>query len=90
MFARGTSCLILQYIYGGGFTGGYSRNPLYSGVDLVTAGVNLKLPIIYVSFNYRHSGHGFLAGKEVLKAGIANIGLHDRELACLYCGVSVF
>lgn len=43
------------------------------------AGIDAGLEVIYVSFNYRHSGHGFLAGKEVLKAGVANIGLHDRE-----------
>jgi carboxylesterase type B len=32
-----------------------------------------------VSFNYRVNGFGFLGGREVKEAGIANLGIHDRE-----------
>ena len=36
-------------------------------------------PVIYISFNYRVNAFGFLAGKEALAGGAANVGLYDRE-----------
>lgn len=38
-------------------------------------------PILGVSINYRVGGWGFLASKEVLEDGSANIGLFDQRLA---------
>lgn len=38
-------------------------------------------PILEVSINYRVGGWGFLASKEVLESGSANIGLFDQRLA---------
>ena len=38
-------------------------------------------PILGVSINYRVGGWGFLASKEVLESGSANIGLFDQRLA---------
>ena len=35
--------------------------------------------MIYVSFNYRVNAFGWLAGKEALAGGAANVGLYDRE-----------
>lgn len=42
--------------------------------------VELNKPIIVVTINYRLMGFGFLASKEVLAAGVANIGLYDQRL----------
>jgi len=38
-------------------------------------------PVIVVSINYRLSGWGFLASKEVVKEGSTNAGLYDQRLA---------
>ena len=35
--------------------------------------------MVYVNFNYRVNGFGWLAGKEALAGGAANVGLYDRE-----------
>ena len=35
--------------------------------------------MIYVNFNYRVNAFGWLAGKEALAGGAANVGLYDRE-----------
>lgn len=50
-----------------------------NGTQIVARSTELNQPILYVSFNYRVGAFGFLAGKEVKEAGIANLGLHDRE-----------
>ena len=41
----------------------------------------LQKPVIYVAINYRLAGFGFLAGKEILADGSANLGLLDQRLA---------
>jgi len=68
---------VIAYIYGGGFATGDAS--LFNASALVSRSVQLGDPVIYVSFNYRVNGFGFLAGKEVKEAGIANLGIHDRE-----------
>ena len=68
---------LLQWIYGGGFTAGDASS--YDGSTVVQRSVELGEPIIYVNFNYRLNGFGFLGGKEALAGGAANIGLYDRE-----------
>jgi carboxylesterase type B len=45
----------------------------------VQRSVQLGEPVIYLTFNYRVNGFGFLAGKEALAGGAANVGLYDRE-----------
>ena len=66
-----------KWVYGGGFTIGDASS--YNGSSLVQRSVELGEPVIYVNFNYRLNALGWLAGKEALAAGSANIGLYDRE-----------
>ncbi|KAG6816185.1 hypothetical protein H0H87_008012 [Tephrocybe sp. NHM501043] len=58
-----------------------SEDCQYDGTTIVSRSVDLKSPVIYVSMNYRLSGFGFLASKEVGDAGVGNLGLHDQRLA---------
>ncbi|KAJ3562849.1 hypothetical protein NP233_g9322 [Leucocoprinus birnbaumii] len=53
----------------------------YNGGLIVTRSIALGMPIIYVSMNYRLTGFGFLASKEVKAAGIGNLGLQDQRQA---------
>ncbi|KAK2790226.1 hypothetical protein FQN52_005723 [Onygenales sp. PD_12] len=69
---------VLFWIYGGGFELGW--NALFDVGSWVTASVNYGKPIVVVSVNYRVGGFGFLAGKEVLADGSANLGLLDQRL----------
>jgi len=66
-----------QWIFGGGFAVG-DGSP-YDASAFVQRSVELGEPVIYVNFNYRVNAFGWLAGKEVLAGGAANVGLHDRE-----------
>lgn len=68
---------VVVYIYGGGFSTGDSS--LFDANTFVSRSVRLGDPVIYISFNYSLNGFGFLAGKEVKEAGVANLGIHDRE-----------
>ena len=67
----------MQWIYGGAFAVGDGSS--YDGTTVVQHSVRLGEPVIYVNFNYRLNAFGFLAGKEGLAGGAANIGFHDRE-----------
>lgn len=64
-----------------GFSEGGSADPKYNTSYIVQNSVDIQKPIIVVSINYRLSGFGFLASKEVLEAGVANLGLFDQRLA---------
>ncbi|TFK33460.1 carotenoid ester lipase precursor [Crucibulum laeve] len=80
--ATSTSKLpVVMWIYGGGFERGTPSFPLYDGALIVDRSIALGTPIIYVSVNYRLSGFGFLASKEVKAAGIGNLGLQDQRQA---------
>ena len=68
---------LLQWIYGGGFAVGDGSS--YDGTTVVQRSVQLGEPVIYVNFNYRLNAFGFLAGKEALAGGAANIGIYDRK-----------
>ncbi|KDQ24063.1 hypothetical protein PLEOSDRAFT_1009757, partial [Pleurotus ostreatus PC15] len=48
---------------------------------LVERSIALGQPVIVVIPNYRINGLGFLAGREVLEAGVSNLGLHDQRFA---------
>ena len=66
----------IQWFFGGAFSLG-DASP-YDGTAVVQRSVKLGEPVIYVNFNYRVNAFGWLAGKEALAGGAANIGLHDR------------
>lgn len=70
---------VLVWIYGGGFVLGTTN--LYDGAPVVARSQALGQPVIFVSMNYRLTAFGFLAGKEVRDAGVANLGLHDQREA---------
>lgn len=53
---------------------------MYDGSSLVNHGVSIGKPFIFVAVNYRVAGFGFLAGKEILADGAANIGLLDQRM----------
>ena len=65
-----------QWFVGGGFTIG--DGSAYDGTTVVQRSVQLGEPVIYVNFNYRLNGFGWLGGKEALAGGAANAGLYDR------------
>jgi hypothetical protein len=53
---------------------------MYDGTSIVADSVKQGKPVIFVAVNYRVGGFGFLAGKEVLADGAANLGLLDQRL----------
>ncbi|KAI1788051.1 carotenoid ester lipase [Ganoderma leucocontextum] len=70
---------VAVWIFGGGFQIG--SNVIQPGQNVVARSIELGHPIIYVAVNYRLSAFGFLGGKEVKKAGVGNLGLHDQREA---------
>ncbi|SJL07135.1 related to Lipase 4 [Armillaria ostoyae] len=70
---------VVAWIFGGGFELGGTA--MYDGTSIVSRSIALNQPVIYVSMNYRVSGFGFLAGKEVKEAAVGNLGLHDQREA---------
>ncbi|PBK67236.1 alpha/beta-hydrolase [Armillaria solidipes] len=70
---------VVAWIFGGGFELGGTA--MYDGTSIVSRSIALNQPVIYVSMNYRVSGFGFLAGKEVKDAAVGNLGLHDQREA---------
>ncbi|KAI3620784.1 carotenoid ester lipase precursor [Moniliophthora roreri] len=54
---------------------------MYDGAGIVERSIQLGQPVIYVSMNYRVTGFGFLASKEVKEAGVGNLGLQDQREA---------
>lgn len=53
---------------------------IYDGASLVTYGVNIKKPFIFVAVNYRVAGFGVMPGKQIIKDGSGNIGLLDHRM----------
>lgn len=70
---------VLVWIYGGGFSSGSTN--IYDGGIVVRRSKELGKPVVFVSMNYRVSAYGFLASKEVMDAGIGNLGLQDQREA---------
>ncbi|RPD58753.1 carotenoid ester lipase precursor [Lentinus tigrinus ALCF2SS1-7] len=72
---------VLFWIYGGGFADGSNAMTGYNGSAIVERSIEIGKPIIFVALNYRLHVFGFLGGKEVQEAGIANLGLQDQRAA---------
>lgn len=49
--------------------------------SIVEHSVRIGKPVMAVSINYRLAGYGFLYSDEIVKAGLANLGLRDQRLA---------
>lgn len=75
----GDNLPVLLWIFGGGFELGSTA--MYDGTHVVQTSVELGKPVLFVAMNYRVAGFGFLAGKEILADGSANLGLLDQRLA---------
>lgn len=75
----GANLPVLVWIFGGGFEQGSSG--MYDGSSIVSASVELDMPVIFVTMNYRVGGFGFMPGSEILEDGAANLGLLDQRLA---------
>ncbi|KAJ7648066.1 carotenoid ester lipase precursor [Roridomyces roridus] len=70
---------VLVWIYGGAFEVGNTALTDVRGT--VERSIVLGEPVIIVALNYRVSAFGFLAGQEVLDAGVTNLGIRDQTLA---------
>ncbi|KAH8813521.1 carotenoid ester lipase precursor [Flagelloscypha sp. PMI_526] len=75
----GAKLPVAAWIFGGGFELGGVQ--YYPGGTIVDKSIDLGTPVVYVSFNYRVSGFGFMPGKEIKDAGVGNLGLHDQREA---------
>lgn len=72
---------VFVWIHGGGFGYGGSGDKRYNGSFIVDKSVDLGLPIMFVSLNYRVNVLGFPIGDEAKNEGIQNLGLYDQRLA---------
>ncbi|KAH6849893.1 Alpha/Beta hydrolase protein [Chaetomium sp. MPI-CAGE-AT-0009] len=72
---------VAVWIHGGGLFMGGSADTRYNLSFIVQNSVQLGTPMIGVSLNYRLSAFGFPCGKQVLDAGLGNLGFKDQRLA---------
>ncbi|KAF5008649.1 hypothetical protein FDECE_5061 [Fusarium decemcellulare] len=72
---------VLVWIHGGGFHEGSARDGRNNGTFLVETSRKMKSPILFVTFNYRVGAFGILPGREIEKAGLANLNLQDQRQA---------
>ncbi|KAJ7630276.1 alpha beta-hydrolase [Roridomyces roridus] len=70
---------VLVWIFGGGFETGNTRDTDVKPV--VERAIVTGQSVVSVVMNYRFTAFGFLAGKEVARAGISNLGLRDQIFA---------
>ncbi|KAH7903320.1 Alpha/Beta hydrolase protein [Hygrophoropsis aurantiaca] len=70
---------VVVWIFGGGFEDGSTST--YNGGTIANRAIELDVPVVYVSVNYRLSAFGFLASQEVKDAGVGNLGLQDQRQA---------
>ncbi|KAI0334608.1 carotenoid ester lipase precursor [Cubamyces sp. BRFM 1775] len=70
---------VAAWIYGGGYVTG--SNAVMPGEVIVNRSMALGQPVVYVSMNYRVGAFGFLGGREIMKAGVGNLGLQDQRAA---------
>lgn len=53
---------------------------MYDGSPLVSNAARMGKPYVFVAVNYRVGGFGFMAGKEILADGSANLGHLDQRM----------
>ncbi|KAF7349076.1 Carboxylic ester hydrolase [Mycena venus] len=70
---------VLVWFFGGGWVEGSSSDTDVG--PLVERSIATGEPIIIVTPNYRLSAFGYLGGKEVIDAGISNLGSRDQIFA---------
>ncbi|KAF9441627.1 alpha/beta-hydrolase [Macrolepiota fuliginosa MF-IS2] len=70
---------VAVFIYGGGFLFGDSETWDAMGRLMVEKSIENREDTIFVSFNYRLSAYGFIAGSQVKAEHAGNIGLRDQR-----------
>lgn len=68
-------------LQGGGYVMGSSRDTRYNQSYTVNRSVEMGMPVIGVSINYRVSHFGFMNSRQIFDEGLSNIGLWDQRLA---------
>jgi carboxylesterase type B len=63
----------------GGWFEGTSLDPRYNLSFIVEQSALINKPIIGVSISYRVSGWGWLYSKDIVREGVANLGLRDQR-----------
>ncbi|CAH0017714.1 unnamed protein product [Clonostachys rhizophaga] len=71
---------VAVWIYGGGFFAGSTIDQRYNLTFMVDESRRMGKPIIGVSLNYRLAAYGWLYSEEIVKAGLANLGLRDLRM----------
>lgn len=69
---------------------GGSNDPRYNLSFIVQNSVEMGVPMIGVSVQYRLSAWGFLGGKEALAGSATNLGFRDQRLALHWIQVSLY
>lgn len=70
---------VLFSIFFGGF--GFGSTAIYDATKLMETAQSMGKPFVYVAANYRLGAFGWLGGKEVKEAGLANLGHYDQILS---------
>ncbi|KAJ7666219.1 sterol esterase [Mycena polygramma] len=70
---------VLVWFHGGGFEIGDASDTIMNSI--LERSLERGKPIVIVIPNYRLNAFGFLAGKEVMDAGVGNLGLRDQKFA---------
>ncbi|GAA5903188.1 hypothetical protein JCM6882_006988 [Rhodosporidiobolus microsporus] len=71
---------VVLWIHGGGAYSESSASSKYNGSWIVEQSVEMGMPIIFTSINYRLLVGGFPSGNEAHSLGIENLGLLDQRL----------
>ena len=68
---------VLVWVHGGGWLEGSAADGRYNSSFLVDKSVQMGMPIIFISFNYRLGAFGILAGLVLEDAGLVDLALYD-------------
>ncbi|KAK5628475.1 hypothetical protein RRF57_004190 [Xylaria bambusicola] len=72
---------VLLWIHGGGYQVGTSALPNYNLTYLVQRSVDVGLPVLAASINYRKGGWGNMYSREIQGSGNTNLALRDMRKA---------
>ncbi|KAI1170255.1 alpha/beta-hydrolase [Nemania sp. FL0916] len=72
---------VMLYIHGGSYQIGTSGLPNYNLTYLVQRSVEVGLPVLAASINYRKGGWGLLYSREIQGSGNTNLALRDMRKA---------
>ncbi|THV00539.1 alpha/beta-hydrolase [Dendrothele bispora CBS 962.96] len=78
---EGKTLPVMVWIYGGGLFDGNINDPRYQPDSLILQSVENRLPVIFVSMNYRLNIFGFASSSTLRETNDLNVGLKDQRLA---------